>query len=564
MPVVIAGIAVVATGTVLAMQTFADAGGCSTADGVRLQVAADPAVAPVLRAVATEWSAEEPEVNGRCVEVMVSESPTADVADALATQAGGFLDVAASQSPPPTPQAADVPAVWVPDSSYWITRLRSISRNLFEDEPASLATSPVRLGVTDAGLQVTGEEQIEPEHLREPLLANLQAAEQDQSPPLPLVLSEPRRDTAGLVGASWMQSAVVTSDEELPRIVQLFRGQGEAPPDTAALLPAFDEGLAAAPMSEQAVTAHNADRPATQLTAVPVADAPALDFPFAIIDDQPRDAKSAAAAFQTALQDAPEVFAEHGFRRPDGTAGAGFPVGHGVTADQAPALPVHPPEQFSQARRIWTSATSDARVLSVVNLNASMQEPMFVDGVPVPRIEIFRQTAQLGMQLFTDGTDLGHWEYAANLEGDRHWREGVPIDLLDEEQSNRILQAIDAAQPVASNEAAMFETLLAAYQEMKDGWDPARSNTLVLWTDSGDTSQGGPTLEETLRELERMRDLTRPIRVVLQGLGPDVDMTQLEALAQATGGAAFHIEDPAFIQTVFLRALLALPPASPS
>src|SRR5690625_5012028 len=107
----------------------------------------------------------------------------------------------------------------------------------------------------------------------------------------------------------------------------------------------------------------------------------------------------------------------------------------------------------------------------------------------------------------------------------------------------------------------MFSTLISAYQIMKDGWDPARSNTLVMWTDSGDTTHDGPTLEATLRELERISDVTRPMRVILLGLGPGVDMVQLEALAEATGGAAFSIQDPSQIQTVFLRALLALPPA---
>lgn len=560
-PAIIAGVALVATGTILAMQNLADAGGCSTANGVQLQVAADPAVSPVLRAVASEWGAGDPEINGRCIEVVVTEAPTADVARNLANNAGGFLDVAATQSPAPTPDASRVPAVWVPDSSYWITRMQSISRSIFEGDATSLASSPVVLGVSDAGVAMLGEGPVPVEALQEPLLGNLQAAAQDEPPPLPLALPEPRRDTAGLVGAAWLQSAVVTSDEELPRIVQLFRGQGEAPPDTAALLPAFDAGLAAAPMSEQAVIAHNSTTPPTRVTAVRVADAPALDFPYAVLDRQPRDVKAAAAEFGAALRDASEVFTEHGFREPDGTAGNGFPIGHGVTAEQVPSLPVGPPELFHQARRIWTSATSDARVLSVVNLNSSMQQSMLVNGVPVPRIEIFRETARQGMALFTDGTDLGHWEYATGLDGDRAWQEGVPIALLDDEQKARINQAIDTAQVVPVSEAAMFETLLAAYQEMKDGWDPNRSNTLVMWTDSGDNTQDGLTLEETLRELERMRDVTRPIRVILQGLGPDVNMEQLNALAEATGGAAFQILEPEFIRTVFLRALLALPPA---
>lgn len=563
-PFVIAGVAVVATGAILVAQSLAGAGGCSSADGVRLQVAADPAIAPVLREVASDWtSAGEPEVNGRCVAVEVTEAPTADVAGALATASGGFLDVAADRTPAPAPDTGRAPDVWVPDSSYWITRIQAISRSIFQADRPSLASSPIVLGVTDAGAAVLGEGPIPVQALREPLLGAVAAAQQGEPPPLPVALSEPRRDTAGLVGATWMQSAVVAGDDDLPVLVALFRGQAAAPQDTAALLPAFDAGLAAAPMSEQAVIDHNASTPPTPVTAVRVLDAPALDFPYTVLARQPRDARAAAALFRTALQAAPEVFTKYGFRTPDGAAGDGFPIGGGVTTAPAAVAAVGPPERFDQTRRIWTSATSDARVLSVVNVNSSMQQPMTTPQGPVPRINIFQAAATRGMELFTAGTDLGHWEYAARLDGDRDWRVGVPIALLDDEQTQRIRAAIQGVQVASTGESALFETLLAAYQEMKEGWDPNRSNTLVMWTDSGSTKAGGLTLELALRELERLTDLTRPIRVILLGLGPDADMAQLQALAEATGGGAFQILDPTQIETIFLRALLALPPVTP-
>ena len=561
LPVLVAGGAVAAAGGILLVQNLADAGGCSMAGGVELRVAADPAVAPALREAAAEWTDhDEPEVNGACVAVVVTEAPTADVASRLSSAAGGVLDVAAGQSPPPSPAAADLPAVWIPDSSYWVTRLLTISRSFFEPDLPSLASSPIVLGVSDAGREVLGEGPVDPTALREPLLAAL--AQPDQPPPLPLMVAEPRRDTAGLVGAFWLQQAVVTEDRDLPNIVAVFRSQGEAPPDTTALLPAFSDGLAAAPMSEQAVVAYNAANPDDTISAVRVADAPALDFPYVTLDRLPQDVRTAADMFLDALGGAAETFTEHGFRAPDGTAGPAFPVGDGVTAEPAPAAVVGPPDRFDQTRRIWTSATSDARVLNIVNVDATMQEPMTMpDGTEVTRLQAFQAAATDGLAMFTEGTDLGHWEYAVGLDGDRDWVEGVPIDLLTDEHTQRILGAIQGLQTTATNESAMFETLLAAYREMKEGWDPTRSNTLVLWTDGGSSKQGGLTLEQTLRELEGLTDVTRPIRVILIGLGPDADMEQLEALATATGGGAFQIPDPSQIQLVFLRALLALPPA---
>jgi hypothetical protein len=521
-PLVIAAVAVVATGTILVVQSLADAGGCSTGSGIRLPVAADPAIAPALREVADDWTtSQEPEVDGRCVAVDVTPVVTADVAGTLATSAGGFVDVAT-----PSPTQTDIPVVWVPDSSYWVNRLRSVSRTLFEPEAVPLATSPIVLGASPAGAELvgpSGEGPVDPAALREPVLAALTAQQ-----PLPVRLAEPRRDTAGLVGAGWLQSAVVTSDAELPNVVGVFRRQGAAPPDTASLLASFSEEPLVAPVSEQAVTAYNESGPPVPITAIPVAEAPSLDFPYAVLARQPLDLQTAATMFRNALTGAADVFGAHGFQ----------PVGE--------ATPVSAPEQLEPALRIWTSATRDARVLSVVNVNASMGEALG----PVRRVDIFQATAQQGLDLFTDNSQLGHWEYADEVS------EGVPIATLTDDHKQRILTAIASMQIRSSNEAALFEALLAGYREMKEGYDPGRSNTLIIWTDSSNNNPDGPSLDDTLRELEELADVTRPIRVVLLGLGPDANLADLEALARVTGGGAFSLQNPDEIALIFLRALL--------
>jgi hypothetical protein len=516
---VIAAVAVVATGTILVVQSLADAGGCSDGSGIRLPVAADPAIAPALRQIADDWTAgQQPEVDGRCVAVDVTSVSTADVASALATSAGGFVDVAT-----PAPVEADVPVVWVPDSTYWVQRVRSVSRSLFEQDTVPLATSPIVLGASPAGAELLGGGPVEPAALREPVLAALAAAQ-----PLPVRLTEPRRDTAGLVGAGWLQAAVVTADEELPNVVGVFRRQGAAPLDTAGLFATFGEDPLVAPVSEQSVTAYNESGPAVPVTAIPVADAPSLDFPYTVLARQPLDLQAAATMFRNAVTGAAGVFGSHGFR----------PVGE--------ATPVGAPEQLESALRIWTSATRDARVLSIVNVNASMAEPLG----PARRVDVFQATAQQGLDLFTDNSQLGHWEYADEVT------EGVPIETLTDDHKQRILGAIGAMQVSSTDQSALFEALLAGYREMKEGYDPSRSNTLIIWTDSTNNDPDGPTLDETLRELEQLADITRPIRVVLLGLGPDANLAELEELARVTGGGAFDLQNPDEIALIFLRALL--------
>jgi hypothetical protein len=504
---------------------------------VELTVAADPAVAPVLREVAADWTdTAEPAIDGQCVGVEVIDATTAEAASVLATEAGSSIDVA---TPTPEPGAlTETPAVWVPDSSYWIARMQAISRTLFTPDTRPLASSPIVLAATPPAADVLGAGPVPPT-----ALAQLVGAE------LPLTVAEPRRDTAGLVGVAWLQTAMAPDAADLPAAVGLFRGLGDVPPDSRTLLGALGEGgVAAAPVSEQAVIAHNASQPPVAVTAVPVTEAPALDFPYAILASKPRNLQTAAGMFRAELVGADQVFAAHGFRATDGASRPGFRVGNGVTNAPVPVLPVGPAEQVSQVLRIWISSRSDARVLSLVNINASMLEPM-AEGAP-PRIAVFQATASEGIELFTPNSQLGVWEYADD------WTEVVPVATLTDDQKGAVLNATAAMQTRLGNESAMFEVLLAGYREMKDGYDPTRSNTLLLWTDGGENLPDGLALEEALAELERLVDVTRPIRVILLGLGPNANMTQLEAIAEATGGGAYQLLDPEEIRLIFLQALL--------
>jgi hypothetical protein len=44
---------------------------------------------------------------------------------------------------------------------------------------------------------------------------------------------------------------------------------------------------------------------------------------------------------------------------------------------------------------------------------------------------------------------------------------------------------------------------------------------------------------------------------VLLGIGPDINLQDLEAIARTTGGVAFQVNTPDEMQIIFLKALLA-------
>src|SRR5690348_9072891 len=210
-------VALVAVAAVAVRTVAADARGC--ANDLRVSVAAAPDVEPVVRAVASRWSSTNPKVDGDCVDVQVHAAAPADVANLLSVQAGGTINVAAdTESTVPTPSDADIPAVWIPDSSAWITRMQGVNRDAFEGDSRSLAASPVVFAVPEA---LAGS--LLPPGTTKLGAAELGAVLSKLANGVTLAAVEPRRDTAGLVGATAVKDALVAKPADLINMVRAYR-----------------------------------------------------------------------------------------------------------------------------------------------------------------------------------------------------------------------------------------------------------------------------------------------------------------------------------------------------
>ena len=63
-------------------------------------------------------------------------------------------------------------------------------------------------------------------------------------------------------------------------------------------------------------------------------------------------------------------------------------------------------------------------------------------------------------------------------------------------------------------------------------------------------------LNQLVRELEKVRDPKRPVRMIIIGIGLEVDRNELETIAKASGsGAVFVAEDPADMGDIILQAI---------
>jgi hypothetical protein len=540
--------------TVIAVRAVAaDAKGCST--GVKLTVAAAPEIAPAVQQAAVRWVGASPRVSNQCVRVQVNAMSPADVANVLAARSGGHINVAAQ--PVPTPTDAELPAAWIPDSVSWLGRVQAVNRDAFDPDISSLAMSPVVLAMPAAVARaVQGNK---PGKLGIPDVAKLlDRLVRNGDKSLQIGMAEPRRDAASLAGAVLLHDAVVNSPAQLPILVATYRA-AVLTPDQATLVKGFGTTQAIAPMSEQAVLAYDAGSPRVPLTAVAMEPATALDYPYAVVSGKPRAITRAAELFRAALAGTGfrDLFAKAGFRTPDGSAGAGFPAGHGATTEPVVGIPLDDPAKIADVVSIWTASKTPSRVLTLADITSSMAALMTMpNGAQVTRLQVLQQTAVDGLKLFTNDSEVGLWTYATALAPNRDYREVVPIGVLDRAQRARLGAAVASTQAVPTDFAALYDTLLAAYQVMKDGYRPDRSNTIVVFTDGRNTKPGGTTLDDLALGLEKLADPTKPIRVVLLGIGPDVDLAELNAIAKDTGGKAFQVNDPTKIGSIFLNALL--------
>lgn len=544
--VVIAALALIAAGIVILRSVSADADGCSNSAGTRLTVAADPAIAPAIAEIATGWSKTKPAVNGECIRVDVVARPSFSVAEAFATWAGGYVDVAAK--PAPTPLESDLPMVWIPDSSYWVGRVYAADRNMFEGTTVSVASSPVVLAVAETVAR--GLEGELSRGLDRALIQKLVLDPTGKSP-MKLGMVEPRRDTAGLIGAMLLSDAVVASEKDLPRLVYAYRSIGAQVNDTEALWKTFAGGITAAPVSEQALLSYNAAHSSSPVAAVALADVPTLDFPYVIRSRQPRNTTAAAMAFKKALtsQTYAPVFARNRLRSPNGTASSGFPTGHGVTTASVHVQPLSDMAKVESALRVWVAARTPSRVVAMVDATSSMNQPLA--GGAKTRLDVMREAATYGLSLFTDDSEVGLWGFA----GPGHVRM-VPLRRLGEAaHRDQLNDMMRRAGTKPTDVTPLYQSILAGYQELLNGYKPELSNTLVVFTDGSDNT--GKDLRAMQRELEVLADVTRPIRVVLLGIGPDVKLDELAAIAKTTGGVAFQVSNAEEMQAIFLKALLA-------
>lgn len=559
-------IVVVLAGSWLGYQRLSDSG-CT--GSVNLTVAAAAEIAPAVEQAAQQWITDGANVSGTCVAVNVSGVNPATMAAAVAREHKVALTGLG-----PAPESVTVPDVWIPDSSTWLLRLKSEASGFVPTDGKSIALSPVVVAMPEAlAEKVLGwpDKKLSWKDL---------LSQMNSSTTIRTGIVDPTRDAAGLAGLLALAGAAGADAKgqgaKVSALRALANGSSALRDDLLQKFPrsldAADlaSSLSAAPLSEEDVVAFNAERPPIKLAALYLEPKPPpLDYPYAVMPEVDLQKQAAATGLHQFLKQAAfkNALGAAGLRAADGTAGSGFVAPTGAPAATAPTASASaaPPQggtaaaglgadAISQALGSWAAITLPGRVLAVFDVSGSMLKKVPTAG-GADRAAVTRAAASQGLTLFDDKWAVGVWLFSTELDGKKPYREIVPISPLTSART-QLQESIKKIVPKPEGATGLYDTALAAYKELQEEWQPGRINSVILFTDGKNENKAGLTIQELVGSLKKLNDPRRPIRMVIIGIGDEVDRGELEQITNATSaGGVFIAEDPAKIGEIFLQAI---------
>ncbi|MBM2618720.1 substrate-binding domain-containing protein [Actinoplanes sp. LDG1-06] len=559
---------VVLGGSYYGYQQLSD-NGCS--GSIRLTVAATSEVASSIDQVAQRWVQDGANVDGTCVAVAVEDIDSAIMAAAVAGQHKVVLAGVGT-----APESVKVPDIWVPDSSTWILRLKSEAPGFVPSDSKPIAQSPIVLAMPQPVAEQPAigwpNKKLGWAQLMQLMLT---------STSLQTGVTEPTRDAAGLSGLLALGQAAGAGDKgQQAKVQAIKRLATDASTKRDELIGRFPRSadpndignsLSAAPVSEADVVTYNSGKPPVPLVAMYLEPSPMpLDYPFAVMPQVDLQKQQAAAGLRAQLASATfkNALGAAGLRAPDGSFGAGFsrPLGApdaspavsnsvgGTTENGGTAAAGLDASALSQVIGSWNAITQPGRVLAVFDVSGSMNQKVPTANNQT-RAAVTRKAAAAGLQMFDDKWAVGVWLFSTELVGKRPWKQIVPISPLASARGE--LQAsIDQIIPKENGDTGLYDTVLDAYKNVKASWQPGRVNSVILFTDGKNENDDGIKIEQLLSELKRLNDPRKPIRLVIIGIGDQVDENELQTIVKATpAGGVFVTKDPARMSSIFVEAI---------
>lgn len=438
------------------------------------------------------------------------------------------------------------PDLWIPDSTLWLLKTLRSTGALPELAKTSVAnTLPVLVSksdavpVTDTWLSVL---QLPGQRIGDPLTSSASNA---------AILGALAESEVAISDARAVSAALVPMAQDFGRIA-------DTPHDTPDLVAqvAADGGTSVA--TEQALLAYQADNPGSGLTeSVPPTGSYFLNYPLAVTAPAGPDydrVKRAGAALSSVLAttSATDTLVAAGFRTSSGT-----PLADGRGVGSVASLEIKNPLSIETTLRDWAVLALPLRTLVVEDVSGSMA----ARSGDSTRIALTVDASVGANSLFSDQTQMGLWAFSIGLGGGKQdYRELVPMGKATgtfdgKSQRDAILDSIRGLPELVGGGTGLYDTTLAAFRRVKEGYDPDYVNSVIILTDGANEDEGSISLDQLLASLQKEQDPVRPIVIITVGVTEDADPDALQQISAVTGGTSYVAEDPRDIPEVFVKAL---------
>lgn len=333
-------------------------------------------------------------------------------------------------------------------------------------------------------------------------------------------------------------------------------------PSSATLLAEGSAATPLIPVSEQSALDRRRSGGDTFAVVYPREGSPVLDYPLVrlpaarpVVPGTAADLEAAVSMVAGALdaRSARDAFRAAGFRTADAVPGAVAPEHRVVEELDLPSADV-----AAQVRRALQATSSPVRLLAVLDVSLSMRAQV---APGVRRVDVLREAAVGALSRLNGNQQIGAWEFAARLRGSRDWQPLAdirPLGASDGSSTHRevmIGRLRSIADDLRPGGTGLYDTVDAAVGEMRRTYDPQAENIVVVFTDGANDDRGGLTVQEATSRL-KAGSRASDVRLIMIGVGPDVDAGAMKRLAEATpGGASYVVTDPKQLAPVLLDVL---------
>jgi hypothetical protein len=528
---------------------------CSSAPAL-VNVAASADITPAIQRIARAFNNQNITAAGHCVVVQVTGGDSAAEASQIDGQAA----------------VNGLPAIdaWIPDSSLWVDVARSYPLGAENVQPSgkSVARSPLMLVTTAA---VARKSHIYDSPPSWNLLLPSAYGGPSASLGISVDLPDPTHSSAGLatlvqvsrrLGNSATARAAFTQFVFKVESTENFDSVSGLQQFAATTNPPFDR-QAVTVASEQAVIAYDKVTPHSPLDARYPAGtskalgSPELDYPY-VFTTSKAVPLAAATAFGDYLQSsyAKSAIRYYGFRSSDGVPDV-MPASAGLSSQPLQLASAPSATEASSNLQAWDKLGLGSRDLALIDVSPAMAQP---DGIGTQTLHVLLdQTAARGLALFPDSTSMGMWDMGDGNSVSKPYNQMVSIGPLPASYGvitrRTQLQQLTGGLPIGHGTLALHAAILAAYNEMTQTYASNYSNAVLVLTAGVDSARNDLPLSTLLTKLRKLSNPSKKVELVILMFGRQGDFSALQQIANATGGVAYQVTNPAEIGKIFIEAI---------